>query len=221
MGAIVGLHWYFFYHAIKVSNVSVTMAGFSTITLFASLFQPILLNKKFYWGDFIYGLILVVGLSIIFKFESQHLLGLIFGVLAALTGAIFSVYNGKLIGQHGAFNITFFEFLGAFVFVTGMKVFTEGANFNLPELTLIDAVFVFILSLVCTTLAFTWSVEILKHFTPLTVIITNNLEPIYGIAFSLILFGETEYMSDAFYLGAGIILLSVFSYPLIKSKFYK
>ena len=32
MGFIVGIHWYTFYHAIKVSNVSVTMAGFSTIT---------------------------------------------------------------------------------------------------------------------------------------------------------------------------------------------
>src|SRR5215204_1670974 len=34
-GLIVGIHWFFFYHAIKVSNVSAALAGFSTITLFA------------------------------------------------------------------------------------------------------------------------------------------------------------------------------------------
>jgi drug/metabolite transporter (DMT)-like permease len=73
----------------------------------------------------------------------------------------------------------------------------------------------------CTIIAFTWSVEILKLFSPLTVIITNNLEPVYGIAFSLFLFGDTEYMSSGFYVGAAIILLSVFTYPLIKQKFVK
>lgn len=219
IGSVVGLHWYFFYHAIKVSNVSVTMAGFSTITLFASLLQPLLLKKPFFWGDFIYGIILVIGLGIIFKFETDQIAGLIYGVLAALTAAFFGVYNGKLIQQHGAYKITFYEFFGALLFITVIKFFTSENTFILPDLSLSDGIYLVILSVVCTTLAFTWSVEILKHFTPLTVIITNNLEPVYGIAFSLLLFGDTEYMSGGFYIGALIILASVFTYPLIKERF--
>jgi drug/metabolite transporter (DMT)-like permease len=219
IGCVVGLHWYFFYHAIKVSNVSVAMAGFSTITLFASLLQPLLLKKHFFWGDFIYGIILVVGLGIIFKFETNQIAGLIYGILAALTAAFFGVYNAKLIQQHGAYKITFYEFLGALLFITAIKFFSSSNTFNLPDLNLSDGIYLIILSVFCTTLAFTWSVEILKHFTPLTVIITNNLEPVYGIAFSLLLFGDTEYMSGGFYIGALIILASVFTYPVIKERF--
>jgi drug/metabolite transporter (DMT)-like permease len=219
IGTIVGLHWYFFYNAIKVSNVSVTMAGFSTLTLFASLMQPLLLKKKFFWGDFIYGIILVIGLGIIFKFETDQLAGLVYGVLAALTGAFFGVYNGKLIITHGAYKITFYEFLGALVFITLAKFGMDADGFELPSIGLSDGIGLLILSVLCTIVAFTWSVEILKHFSPLTVIITNNLEPVYGIVFSLILFGDTEYMSTGFYVGATIILISVFTYPLIKQKF--
>lgn len=219
IGCVVGLHWYFFYHAIKVSNVSVTMAGFSTITLFASLLQPLLLKQRFFWGDFIYGIILVIGLGIIFKFETDQIAGLVYGILAALTSAFFGVYNGKLIQMHGAYKITFYEFLGALIFISLVKVFSSEHGFQLPLLDVSDGIYLIILSVFCTTIAFTWSVEILKHFTPLTVIITNNLEPVYGIVFSLLLFSDTEYMSNGFYAGVLIILTSVFTYPLIKERF--
>ena len=219
IGSIVGLHWYYFYHSIKVSNVSVTMAGFSTLTLFASIMQPLLLKEKFFWGDFIYGLLLLIGLGVIFKFEAQHVEGLIYGILAALTSAFFGVYNGRLIQKHGAYKITFYEFAGALLVVTIAKLFSmeDGVSF-VPSLNVSDTIYILLLSVLCTTVAFTWSVEILKFLTPLTVIITNNLEPVYGIVFSVILFGDTEYMSPQFYVGAGIILLSVFTYPLIKQK---
>jgi drug/metabolite transporter (DMT)-like permease len=219
IGFVIGLHWFSFYHAIKVSNVSVAMAGFSTITLFASLFQPILLKQKFFWGDFLYGLILVIGLGIIFKFETEHLLGLVYGILSAFTGAFFGVYNGKLVQIYGAHKITFYEFLGALIFITLTKFLSESYTFQLPQINVMDGIYILVLSLVCTTLAFTWSVEILKYFSPLTVIITNNLEPIYGIVFSVLLFGDTEYMSNGFYVGALIILTSVFTYPIIKHRF--
>ncbi|MCU0421310.1 MAG: DMT family transporter [Bacteroidia bacterium] len=217
VGAIVGYHWYLFYHAIKVSNVSVAMAGFSTITLFASVLQPILLQKKFFWGDFIYGIILVIGLAIIFNFEPSSLSGLIYGMLAALTSAFFGVYNGKLINNYGAYKITFYEFIGALVTVSITKLFTGDFNLPIPEWN--DTIYLLLLSIVCTTIAFTWSVEILKLFSPLTIIITNNLEPVYGIVFGVLIFGDTEYMSAGFYIGALLILASVFTYPLIKSKF--
>jgi drug/metabolite transporter (DMT)-like permease len=219
IGTTVGLHWFFFYHAIKVSNVSVTMAGFSTLTLFASLLQPLLLKKKFFWGDFIYGIILVIGLGIIFKFETDQLAGIIYGILAALTGAFFGVYNGKLIATHGAYKITFYEFIGALIFITIAKLGFDEKGFELPSIGISDGFGLIILSVLCTIIAFTWSIEILKHFSPLTVIITNNLEPVYGIVFSLLLFGDTEYMSSGFYVGAIIIFISVFTYPLIKQRF--
>jgi drug/metabolite transporter (DMT)-like permease len=218
MGAIVGIHWYFFYHAIKVSNVSVALAGFSTITFFASILQPLMLKKKFFWGDVFYGILMLVGLIIILRFDAFNPAGLVYGILAAVTAAIFGIYNGKLIEQQNAATITLFEFGGAFVVLSVMKFLSSDSS--IPPLNLSDLGGLLFLSILCTTLAFTWSVEILKHFTPLTVIITNNLEPLYGIGFSVLLFGDSEYMSGGFYIGAAIILVSVFTYPFVKKRYY-
>lgn len=218
MGIVVGLHWYCFYHAIKVSNVSIALSGFATMTLFASLLQPILLGKKFFWGDLLYGILILIGLSVILNAEHFYIAGVVYGVLAAFTGAVFGVYNGKLINKHEASSITLFEFIGALVLLTAMKLFS-GDEF-LPVVSFNDTIGLLLLGIVCTTLAFTWSIHILKYFSPFTVIITNNLEPVYGIAFSIILFGQTEVMSTGFYIGTLIILSSVFTYPVIKRKFY-
>ena len=219
-GLIVGAHWFFFYQAIKISNVSVTMAGFSRITLFASFFQPLLLKKKFYWTDVIYGVAICVGLLVILNFEKIYFWGIVFGIIAAITAAFFGVYNGKLILKNDAMVITFYEFVGALFFISILKLFNHSESY-LPSLSLSDLIWLLVLSLVCTTLAFTMSVQILKYFTPLTVIITNNLEPIYGIVFSVIIFGQSEYMSLGFYIGTIILLASVFTYPFISAKFKK
>lgn len=218
MGFIVGFHWYTFYQAIKVSNVSMAMAGFATITLFASVLQPLLLNKKFFAGDLIYGLFIVAGLYIILNFESVRYLGIVYGILAAFSGAFFGVYNGKLIAKHQATVITLTEFLGALVALFIFRFLETGTMMvSIPDLS--DTFYLVLLSVFCTTLAFTWSISILKHFTPFTVIMTNNLEPVYGIAFSLLLFGTSEFMSWGFYAGAAIILISVFTYPIIHKYF--
>jgi drug/metabolite transporter (DMT)-like permease len=217
-GAVVGLHWYFFYHAIKVSNVSIALAGFSTITLFASVLQPIMLKKKFFWGDALYGLIIVAGLLVILQFEKFYAAGILFGILAAITAAMFGIYNGKLIQKHEAGKITFYEFLGALLTISIFQgVVGELSNIQFPQSA--DLIYLLILSIFCTTLAFTLSVEILKKIDPLTVIITNNLEPIYGVVFSLLLFGESEMMSGGFYAGAAVLLFAVFTYPFFKRKF--
>ncbi len=219
-GFIVGLHWFCFYHAIKVSNVSMAMAGFSTITLFASIMQPIMLKRKFFWGDIFYGIVIIAALIVILQFESMHYKGVIYGALAALTGAMFGVYNGKLITKHEAGKITFYEFFGAFLTISLIQAF-QGNLLSIPIPTGLDLTALLVLSIACTTLAFTLSVEILKDIDPLTVIITNNLELVYGVVFSLWLFGSSELMSNGFYFGASILLLAVFSYPLFKRQFYK
>jgi hypothetical protein len=59
----------------------------------------------------------------------------------------------------------------------------------------------------------------MKKFTPFAVNLTVNLEPVYGILLALLIFGEEEEMKRGFYVGTLIILLAVFSYPLLKKYF--
>ncbi|MES2778592.1 MAG: EamA family transporter, partial [Bacteroidota bacterium] len=148
MGGVVGVHWYFFYHAIKVSNVSIALSGFATMTLFASLLQPVLLGKKFFWGDLLYGILILIGLMVILNAEDFYMAGIVYGVLAAFTGAIFGVYNGKLINKHEASSITLFEFIGAFALLTAMKFLSDAPL--IPTITLNDTIGLLLLGIVCT-----------------------------------------------------------------------
>ena len=78
--------------------------------------------------------------------------------------------------------------------------------------------YLFILSSICTAYAFIVSVNLMKYLTPYTIMLTINLEPIYGIILAVIVFGEKEKMSSQFYIGASIILITVIINRILKNK---
>jgi hypothetical protein len=53
--------------------------------------------------------------------------------------------------------------------------------------------------------------------SPYTLIITYNLEPLYGIALALLLFPKTELMSTQFYYGAFLVLATVIADGILKN----
>ena len=63
--------------------------------------------------------------------------------------------------------------------------------------------------------AFSVSVELMKRLSVFTINLTVNLEPVYGIVLAVLIFGESEKMTPQFYLGTGIILVSVLTYPVL------
>jgi drug/metabolite transporter (DMT)-like permease len=78
-----------------------------------------------------------------------------------------------------------------------------------------------ILSSVCTAYAFIASTAVMKHLSSYTVMLTINLEPIYGIILAVLIFQEKEKMSFEFYIGAIIILFTVLLNTFIKNKLVK
>ena len=77
-------------------------------------------------------------------------------------------------------------------------------------LTTNDWILLLILSSVCTAYAFTASVKVMRILSPYTVMLTTNLEPIYGIVLAYFIFGGKEKMSFEFYIGALLIVITVF-----------
>jgi len=78
--------------------------------------------------------------------------------------------------------------------------------------------YLLILSSVCTAYAFIASTAVMKFLSPYTVMLTINLEPIYGIILAVLIFESKEKMSPTFYFGAFIILLTVILNGIIKSR---
>ncbi|WP_293893509.1 DMT family transporter [Flavobacterium sp.] len=217
-GLIIALHWFTFFHAIKISNVSITLACLSTGAFFASLLEPILYGKKIVYYEVFFGLLVVFGLYIIFKVEGNYLLGMLTALTSAFLSALFAVINSKFVKQHDAVVISFYELSGGVVFFSFLLLFTNSFSASFFMLSSQDFMYLMILSSICTAYAFIASTSIMKFLSPYTVMLTINLEPIYGIILAVLVFKEKERMSFEFYIGAFLILLTVILNGIIKSR---
>jgi drug/metabolite transporter (DMT)-like permease len=217
-GIIIAVHWIFFFSAIKVANVSVALIALSTGALFASFIEPLFFRRRINFLELLFGLIVIAGLYLILNFEGGYTLGIIYALIASFLSVLFSVLNGLFVRKYTAEVISFYQLLFGVGFITLYILVTTGFTMDQFALKSSDFIYLFILSSICTAYAFIVSVKIMKHLTPYTVILTLNLEPVYGIILAVIIFGEKEKMSTQFYVGGVIILLIVIINGILKNK---
>lgn len=217
-GIVIAAHWVTFFHAIKISNVSVTLACLSSGAFFTSLLEPIFLKKKFVAYEMLLGLLVVVGIATIFTVESQYKWGILTALTSAFLSALFSVINGVAVKNNSATVITVYELLGGWLALSFLLLFNGNMNASILPTEGNDLIYILVLAIVCTAYPFIESVRIMKELSPFTVVLTINLEPVYGILMAFFLLGEDEKMSGGFYLGALIILFTVFANAYIKKR---
>lgn len=216
-GALVGGHWLLFFASIKVSTVSVTLVCLSSVTLFTSLLEPLFFRRRISKLELVTGLFVIVGIYLIFTFEGQYILGIILGLVCAVFASLFSIANAKLVQNNQATTISFYEMVGAWIWLSLYMAVTGGFNDQL-RLETGDLIYLLLLGTVCTAGAYVAAVMVMKEISPFRVALASNLEPLYGIVLAWIIFGQEEVMSGGFYLGAIIILGAVFLYPVFRQR---
>jgi len=216
-GIIIAAHWLTFYQAIKVSNVSITLACLSTGAFFASILEPIFYKRKVIWYELLFGVIVVVGLGIIFNVETKYKTGIYLAVTSAFLSALFSVINGKYAKEYNPNIISLYELSSGVFFISIYLFFAGSFTPAFFALSINDLIWLFLLSSICTAYAFSASVKVMKFLSPFTVMLTINLEPIYGIILALLIFKDGEEMTPLFYVGALVILATVIANGIVKS----
>ncbi len=221
-GFIVAAHWIAFFYSARIANVSVSLVGFATGSFWTAILEPLANRKKISALEISLGILVVVGLYIIFSFDFQYHLGLTLGVLSGLSGSVFSVINSKLVKRIPSITITFYEMMGA-TFATALffplyKIFTSTDGELHLNPTLLDWFYLGILALVCSVYAYTAVIELMKKLSTFFIQLTMTLEPIYGIVMAVVIFGDREKMNTQFYLGTAVIISAVLFYPLFKKK---
>ena len=218
-GIIIALHWITFFEAIEQSNISITLAMFSTGAFFASLIEPIFFKRKVRPVEIILGFIVICGVFIILQANISSFIGVLLGIISALLASLFSVLNGKLVQDNNPFLISFYEFLSGVTFILLYLTFSGNLiDLNIESFFSYDYLYVFILGSICTAYAFIASVHILKFLSPYTLVLTYNLEPVYGILLAIFIFPETEKMEFSFYIGTLIIISTIIINSILKIK---
>ena len=216
-GALVGAHWILFFLSIKLSTVSVALVCFSSLTLFTAILEPLINKKRISGLEIISGLLIIVGIFVIFKFETQYTKGIIAGLVCAVCASLFSIINARQVRHYQAPVIAFYELSGAFVWISLYLLFTAGFDASMA-LTRSDFGYLFLLGTVCTSLAYVAGVSVMRELSPFRVALITNLEPVYGIIMSFLFFGDMNKMTTGFWIGAVIILSTIFLFPVAQKQ---
>lgn len=210
IGGIIALHWVSFYGSIKYANVSVSLVCFSAIGFFSAILDPLISKRKFEWIELFLGGVVIIGIYLMFHFDPRFRTGILFGIVSSLLAAVFPILNKQMMQKLQPETITLYEMTGGFFILTVLLPFYL-AYFPTQQLlpTIPDFLWLLVLSLFCTVLAFNLSVRSLSKISPFTVNLSFNLEPVYGIALAFIFFKEYKEVGLSFYIGIAIIFLTV------------
>jgi drug/metabolite transporter (DMT)-like permease len=216
-GALVGGHWILFFASIKLSTVPVALVCLSSITLFTAIFEPLINKKNISKMEIIAGIFIILGIILIFKFETQYTKGIIAGLISAVLASLFSIINGRQVKHLDAPVIAFYELTGAFIWITIYLLIAGGTkNFAIPKPA--DIGYLLLLGTVCTSLAYVAGVSVMRELSAFRVALITNLEPVYGIIMAFLFFGNINKMSVGFWVGSVIILSTIFLFPVAQKR---
>jgi drug/metabolite transporter (DMT)-like permease len=210
VGGIAALHWVFFFGAIKYANISIALVCFSAAGFFTAVLDPLLFRNRVVWIELALGLVVIAGIAVIFRFEPRFEKGIIYGIVSALLGALFPMFNRIYIQRMNASTLMTWQLTGGFFSLLLLLPFyldTFPPQNWLPGAN--DWIWLIILSWGCSVWAFQLTANSLKTISVFTVNLSFNLEPVYGIVLAFLLFREQQVLGPSFYGGLCLILLAL------------
>ncbi|PQA93289.1 EamA family transporter [Chryseobacterium shigense] len=218
-GLLITMHWLFFYASIKYATISIGVVCYCLTSFFTAVFKPLIDKEKFKISEMLLSAFTLVGISLIFHFDTSYQLGIILGVISSAFGALYTIYNNRLVRHFDTKVINFYQMiagtlgLGAFLPVY-LLIFP--ADSIVPDLK--NTAYLGILALFCTVGLYVAFAEVLKKIPAFTVNLTFNLEPVYAIIMAFLFFGESKEVSLPFYIGISLIIASVILQTLISIR---
>lgn len=211
-GALLAVHWVFFYGSIKASNVSVGVVCFATVGFYTAILEPLINRHKPSWREIGLSLLTLAGILLIFQLDARYRFGILLGMVSAILYALFSIFSKKVqhsTGQNSS-TMLLYELLGGGIVLSAVLPAYIYFFPNLPFIpTGNDIWFLLLFCSVFTVGLFLLHFQALSQISAFTVNLSYNLEPVYSIIFAMILFGEARELGPSFWIGLSLIILSV------------
>lgn len=210
VGMLLCLHWVFFYASIKASNVSIGVVCFSLVGFFTALFEPIVNKHQFSGREFLFSLLTILGIYLIFHFDSRYRLGIALGVISSAIYALFAIANQRVGKHYEAKNMLLWEMVGGLI---GLTCLIPLYNMFIPVGRIypvgMDYAYLAFMVVICTIGLCLLQIIVLQKIPAFTVNLTYNLEPVYSIILSMFIFSEYKELNFSFCIGIALIIISV------------
>lgn len=218
-GMLITLSWLFFFASIKYSNVSIGVVCYCLASFYTALFEPIINKKSFKWSELLLSTLTVIGIGLIFHFDTHYKIGIILGVISPAFVSLYTIYNEKLVRKYDSKLINYYQMIGGTIGLGALLPFYlyfSPTDHLLPNRQ--DAFYLFLLASICTVGLYVTFAEVLKKIPAFTVNLSLNLEPVYAMLLAFILFHESKDLNPSFYLGMSLVVLSVVLQTVITVK---
>jgi drug/metabolite transporter (DMT)-like permease len=219
VGMLITLHWLFFYGSIKYSNISIGVVCFCLTSFFTAILEPIINRKKFVVTELLLSMLTLLGIALIFHFDTSYQVGIAIGVVSSAFGALFTIYNERLVKHYDSKVINYYQMMGGTI---GLGVLMPLYLYFFPVAQLIpsltDTGYLLLLSLFCTVGLYIMFAESLKRIPAFTVNLSFNLEPIYSIIIAFLFFDEGKEVNASFYVGLFFVAASVVLQTIISVR---
>lgn len=210
IGALIAIHWVCFYGSIKVANVSIGLVCFASVGFFTAILEPMCTDKPFSWAETFLGLLSLLGIYLIFHFDSRYRMGIVLGIACSVLAALFSVLNKRYVSIAKPQTIMLYELSGGLLVLTllmPLYLYYFPTGYIFPDIN--DWLWLLVLAWLCTILAMDLMLQALKKVSAFTQNLSLNLEPVYGIAMAFVFFKENKELKGSFYTGLALIVVSV------------
>lgn len=219
LGSLLTIHLIFFFGSMKYATLSIGVVCYSLVGFFTVLFEPLVLKTKFSFVELFYSLIAVLGIGLIFNFDTSYRFGIVLGVISAALFALYTLYNKIIQVGKSSRSMLFYELLGGTLFMALFLPFYIPISHTVQLLPVgFDWLWIILLAFFCTIFLYLLYIDVLKKLSAFTVSLAGNLEPVYGILLAVIFLGEAKDFTLSFYIGMILIFASVFSQSFFKSK---
>jgi len=217
VGGILGLHWILFFWSARLATASVCLAAMPTAMLWCSLIEPVIDgSRRWRLAELLVGAVMVGAVGLIYEVELRHWVGFSVGIAAAVLAAFFATLSKQQVAQDTHWSVIgCYQMGGACLAACLSRPWLEsGIRPALPDAA--SALWLMVLALVCTVAAYAGFMDVLRRVSVFTVNVVYNMEPVYGIVIAALVFGQAEYMSAGFYLGAAVIIAVVLTLPWLR-----
>lgn len=197
-------HWLCYFHALKLSNVALGMLSMFTFPVFTTLLEPFFTKSKFNPIHLLLAFMVLLGIYILapeFSFENTYLIGILFGLLAALCYALRNLilkrhvhkYDGTVLMMQQAFIVSLVLLPVMFVM--------DSSNISTQY------PYILILGLVTTAIGHSLFIKSFKYFSVSTASIISSVQPLFGILIAFIFLNEIPKTNT--FIGGAIIIATV------------
>ena len=214
-GLFLCLHWWAFFHCIRLSSVALGVFTFATFPFLVTLYESTRGGQRLSRCTLFFSCLALLGVGVIVWAEdwNSRFEAIAIGLLSAAFFACFTIVNKNYVGKRSASELSFFQNFFSVVFLL---------PFFIPKvhsLRTMDWFWLCVLGVVLTGLLQVLYMNSMKFISAKLASTIASLEAFYGVIIALLVLGEKPHI-DVWY-GGALIFIAIISLSFQENLLHK